>query len=417
MKVKDFMHKPFVTVTPDESVRKAIELIFNFHFSGIPVVQGKKLVGIITEEDILQKLFPSVKDFMENISNARDFEAMEKNISDLMTVPVKNLMTKHVRTVGADNPIMRAQSMMIVNGVGRLPVIDEKRNLVGIISQGDIFRAVVGSEIPHNEAQEFRDWLSYHYDLVVHWKKRLSGEIVSLTTLFKQKDAISIIDLMTGTGEHPIQLAKEGFHITGIDDSERMIKKANSKLSTLSKDTQEHITFIADKYLRALNNLESQSDAAILMGNALPYMYDTWKEVLKKLAGKLRKNGGVLVLQLRNLDLFFQSQQPLQEFIIAQSRISDEGKYAFVTFYNPPSKTQDYLTGTMSIIQFDGLRWAQSGIKSAPLADIRRQHLAPMLKKIGFKKISYYGSNYGEPLFKEKFSPTKHYWLNVIATR
>lgn len=410
------MHRHFISIGPDEPVKNAVELIFNFKFGGLPVIKKKKLVGIITEEDILQKLFPSIKEYIEDPVHGRNFEDMEHNLINLLSKPVKEIMSTNPRSISMNSPLMKAQSLMLLNNFSRLPVIDASGNVLGIISQGDIFRAIVGSEISFDSTQKFRDWLSYQYDLVSVWEERLGGEIPSLISLFKKFDVVSIADIMTGTGEHPLQLATYGLHTIGIDDSKKMVAKSKSKLKKASEIIKDRVSFIYSDYKDYFDKVEEEFDAVILMGNSAPYLGSSWPQVIKSASKKMAKNS-VLVLQIRNLEFFFKQKQNLEKFTLAQSLYSSKGKYAFIVFYTQSPESKKELMATMSVLQFDGRSWSQVGVNSHAIADIRRDNLKQVLKSSGFKDIKYYGSNIGATLFKEEFNPDKHYWLNVVATR
>ncbi|KXK10562.1 MAG: inosine 5'-monophosphate dehydrogenase [Microgenomates bacterium OLB23] len=193
MKVANFMRTSVVSVSPDEPVRTVIRLIFNLGIKSVPVTEQNKLVGIVTEEDVLTKLFPSVRDFMEDRSQSHDFEAMEKNLGELINKPVKKIMTSKPKTVHPELPVLQAQSIMIVQKVSHLPVVDDDNQLVGLISQGDVFRAVVGQETPYDDNEEYHAWLSRHWDLVVPWKQRLGTEIAAFNKLFEKKVQLSHI--------------------------------------------------------------------------------------------------------------------------------------------------------------------------------------------------------------------------------
>lgn len=147
MKVKDVMSKKVVKVRPETTFEEIGEIIFGkrfgHKFSSVPVVdEGKKLVGIVTEKDMFRRIFPSMQEFIEEFPNVRDFEAMEERIFELAELKAKDIMSSKPITVPPQMPILRAGSILIVHKVRRLPVIDEEGNLIGVISAGDIFRAV-----------------------------------------------------------------------------------------------------------------------------------------------------------------------------------------------------------------------------------------------------------------------------------
>ena len=142
MKVKDLMSRNAVTARADTPFEKIWELIFEKRVSVIPIV-GKLnvLMGIISEEDLIEKLYPSYADYLFD-PQSRDFEKMEDKIADVSGLKAKHLMSKNVYTANEETPIMKAASSMLVYKVSCLPVVKEKgRNkyVVGIICKGDIF--------------------------------------------------------------------------------------------------------------------------------------------------------------------------------------------------------------------------------------------------------------------------------------
>jgi CBS domain-containing protein len=145
VKVRDIFQKNVDFITPNATLLDAAKVIFGHNHKGVPVVKlpKKKLVGFITEQDILSQLFPNIKDLIEDYAHARDFEAMEGKIKTILIKKVKEVMSKKITSIYIDEPILEAESIMKLKDISRLPVIDNKGNLIGIISKGDIFRALV----------------------------------------------------------------------------------------------------------------------------------------------------------------------------------------------------------------------------------------------------------------------------------
>jgi CBS domain-containing protein len=146
--VKDILQAKVDFTTPDATLLDAARVIFGHNHKGVPVVKlpSKKLVGFITEQDILSQLFPNIKDLIEDYVHARDFEAMEEKVKTILIKKVKEVMSKKIRTIHVDKPILQAESIMKLRDISRLPVVDSKGNLIGIISKGDIFRALVNAK-------------------------------------------------------------------------------------------------------------------------------------------------------------------------------------------------------------------------------------------------------------------------------
>ncbi|MGC9058844.1 MAG: CBS domain-containing protein [Candidatus Aenigmatarchaeota archaeon] len=149
MFVKDIMSKNVITISPEENISKAIELMAKNNISGLVVVENEKVVGIISESDILEILkspFPEIK----NLTNVTlsIFMLLKKGIESfnyakkIAKLKVKDLMTKKVFYVGPNDTIEEAARIMSEKDIRRLPVIDEGK-LVGIISRTDILRALM----------------------------------------------------------------------------------------------------------------------------------------------------------------------------------------------------------------------------------------------------------------------------------
>ena len=140
MRVQDIMNQAVKTAAPDTSIREvAIQMCFN-KISGMPVVtEEQKIVGIISEKDILHAMYPRVDDVMQG--GRVDFEAMETEYCDVVNGQVSELMTSNVFTVEPDLPVLKAASIMFVKKIRRIPVAKDGQ-LLGIISIGDVHKAV-----------------------------------------------------------------------------------------------------------------------------------------------------------------------------------------------------------------------------------------------------------------------------------
>lgn len=149
MKVRDVFQIKVGYTTPNSTLLEAAKFIFGHNHKGIPVVneKTKKLVGFITEQDILSQLFPTVKNLIEDYVHERDFEAMESNVKNILTKKVKNVMSKKHVSIHVDEPLLKAEAIMKLADVSRMPVVDDKGKLIGIISKVDIFRALVNRKI------------------------------------------------------------------------------------------------------------------------------------------------------------------------------------------------------------------------------------------------------------------------------
>lgn len=140
MKVCQTMIENVVCVLPDTSYRQLWKLMIENHLHGIPIVnEDKYLLGIVAEEDLLKKIYPSYQDYFDDFFSFYDLEKLEENVSDLVQLKAHQIMNRHVYTTTPEAPILKALAVMMIRQVRQLPVVDTNKKLVGIISRKNIF--------------------------------------------------------------------------------------------------------------------------------------------------------------------------------------------------------------------------------------------------------------------------------------
>ena len=130
MYVKDHMTLDPITIDPDVTLLKALEIMGKNHFHRLPVVKDGRLVGLITEGLVNEN---SGK---ENTS----LSIYELNYL-LSRTYAKDIMITDVRTVSTDAWIEDAAEIMLQNEINVLPVVDGDKKVVGIITEKDLFKA------------------------------------------------------------------------------------------------------------------------------------------------------------------------------------------------------------------------------------------------------------------------------------
>jgi len=417
MKVSDIMQTQVDFVETDIPLIGVARLIFGRGINGVPVCKGKKVVGFVTERDILAKFYPSMQDYMEDPVHSADFEGMEKKLDEILDLPVSEIMSTTPITITVDTPILKAQSRMMVKKIGRLPVVDEKGNLVGILSKGDIFKAVVGEKLPFEQDEKYHDWLAHRYDTMVDWKTRLEKEIPDLVGLFKKENVKNVLDVGCGTGMHAITLAKEGFHVVGIDRSTRVIQVAYKNTKTLSDTVKQRVKFIHTEYKNLDQILPGASfDAAIFLGSGLAHTSDPL-QVLREVNNVMNKKA-VLVCQISNYEKVLNENKRLYDFVIRKSPYPEEREQLFLRFFDP--KEDGVLTQNISVFTRWKKKWVFRGMNLVPIVDLDKESITSLFKKIGFLKFVYYGGEEGlhyDYLFRKPFNSTKSDVLVVLAKR
>jgi CBS domain-containing protein/anti-sigma regulatory factor (Ser/Thr protein kinase) len=119
-KVRDVMSRTVFTVGPNHTLRDVQKIMRDKKISGVPVVDGEKLIGIVSLDDIIRAL---------------DFGEIEK--------PVWEKMTRNVLTISDHVSTVKALDEMDKVGFGRLPVLDKAHRLVGIVTHWDVVRKLI----------------------------------------------------------------------------------------------------------------------------------------------------------------------------------------------------------------------------------------------------------------------------------
>lgn len=128
MLVGERMSHPVISVTPDMAIAEALKMMKNEHIRRAPVVENGKLVGIISDKDLLNA----------SPSSATSLSIWEINYL-LSKITVKEVMTTKVLIVHEDTPIEEAARIMADNKVGGLPVMRDG-HVIGIITETDLFK-------------------------------------------------------------------------------------------------------------------------------------------------------------------------------------------------------------------------------------------------------------------------------------
>lgn len=147
MKVSDVMNRDVITLRPEQTLEEAARILVEKGISGVPVVREEKVVGILSERDLLEaRTSPRPPRYLEllggiiYLDNVREFQDQLKKT---VATKVEQVMTKDVATVTADAPLEEAAKIILERGVNRVPVLEDSR-LVGIVTRSDVLRGTMG---------------------------------------------------------------------------------------------------------------------------------------------------------------------------------------------------------------------------------------------------------------------------------
>lgn len=147
MRIGDIMSRKVVSARPEESFSDAVRKLSSKNITGMPVVSGGKVVGVVTQSDIIRSL-----DVFSRINDASDAAAVRKLLKDadvskdavrkVHNRKVKDIMSRKIVTVDEGKSIYEAAKLINKNSIDRLPVVSGGR-LVGIVTKKDLIRAIM----------------------------------------------------------------------------------------------------------------------------------------------------------------------------------------------------------------------------------------------------------------------------------
>jgi acetoin utilization protein AcuB len=126
--VKEWMARPAATIGVDATCREAIDSMKSRRIRHLPVVDGGRLVGIVTDRDLRQVVFdPAIQG------------RLDQDV-DVLDMAVRDVMTWAVITVGPASDLRQAARLMHEQKIGALPVVEAGR-VVGVLTERDVLRA------------------------------------------------------------------------------------------------------------------------------------------------------------------------------------------------------------------------------------------------------------------------------------
>jgi len=141
--IADIMEREVVTIAPDATVHDLVKLLQEKDVGGVPVVEGDRLVGIVTEGDLVIEdadvRMPHYFQLFGNLVFLGSQKKFEDRLKKMVGNQVRDVMTTDVETVSPADPAGKAANIMVDQKVDRVPVVDGDR-LVGIVARHDIIK-------------------------------------------------------------------------------------------------------------------------------------------------------------------------------------------------------------------------------------------------------------------------------------
>lgn len=149
--VADVMsHNPIV-VRPETPLNEAIQILAEKRVSGLPVVNDAgELVGIVSETDLMWQETgvtpPAYIMFLDSVIFLKNPASYERDLHKALGQTVGEVMSRDPVTVSPDKLLKDAAQLMHDRSVHRLPVVDVNGQVIGILTRGDIVRAMAATE-------------------------------------------------------------------------------------------------------------------------------------------------------------------------------------------------------------------------------------------------------------------------------
>ena len=132
MLVKNWMSKPAITIDADASMHDAIKLLKDHNIKMLPVMEKGNLVGIVTDRDIKRA----------SASDATSLEIHEL-LYLISKIKIREIMTKNPITVPQDYTVEETAEILLKHKISGVPVVDQFSDVIGTITQNDIFRILI----------------------------------------------------------------------------------------------------------------------------------------------------------------------------------------------------------------------------------------------------------------------------------
>jgi acetoin utilization protein AcuB len=215
MFVKNWMRREVITVSQDDTILDAKHIMQENGIRRLPVVDGNRLLGIITEKDI--------KEYSPSRASSLDVYELKRILAKTI---VKDAMVQKVITVHPETPIEKAVMILRDKRFGGLPVVNDTGELVGIITAVDVFDIFVESMGFSHQSTRLAIMLEDRKGALAEMTRIIDSHslnIVSLATFF----------IKTGTGDFRDVVIRVNGEQSCIDSAVKDLRAADFNLSSV----------------------------------------------------------------------------------------------------------------------------------------------------------------------------------------
>lgn len=144
--VTHIMRTDVPRISPTDSIATTARLMVDHQVPGIPVVENGKIIGIITESDIIAREaeveVPTPVPFLDAIFMADAGSEFDEEMRKVLAVNARQLMTSPVFSVRSNATLTEVATLMVDRGVNPIPVLDDELRVIGLVSRADLVRVI-----------------------------------------------------------------------------------------------------------------------------------------------------------------------------------------------------------------------------------------------------------------------------------
>jgi len=148
--VTNIMRTGIPTVGPDASIGETARILVEHQVPGVAVVENGKLIGIITEADIITREaeveVPTPVPFLDAIFMADAGPDFDDEMRKVLAVNARQLMTSPVISIRSSATLTEVATLMVDRRINPVPVLDDEMHVVGIVSRSDLVRIISALE-------------------------------------------------------------------------------------------------------------------------------------------------------------------------------------------------------------------------------------------------------------------------------
>lgn len=143
MKVRDIMTHKVISCEADTKVNEIAKKLVKHDITGMPVVEGEKVFGIVTEADIIMQKakihIPSYIQLLDSFLYLEDPKEIEEELKKILGIRASEIMTENVVTIDPDASVSDLATLIEEEHINPVPVVKDGK-LVGIVSRADIVK-------------------------------------------------------------------------------------------------------------------------------------------------------------------------------------------------------------------------------------------------------------------------------------